>query len=85
MAVMLFGAFISILNQTLLVAALPSIMRDLQVTANQVQWLTTGFMLVNGIMIPVTAFLINKLTNRQLYLGAMTIFAIGTGLSLIHI
>ncbi len=78
MGIMLFGAFISVLNQTLLTAALPSIMRDMNVAANQVQWLTTGFMLVNGIMVPVSAFLINRLTNRQLYLGAMTIFACGT-------
>ncbi|MBC6296006.1 multidrug efflux MFS transporter [Listeria sp. FSL L7-1517] len=76
--VMLMGAFVTILNQTLMNVALPSIMRDFGITASQGQWLSTGFMLVNGVMIPMTAFLIERFTTRQLYLFAMVTFAIGT-------
>lgn len=76
--VMLMGAFVTILNQTLMNVALPSIMKDFGITASQGQWLSTGFMLVNGVMIPTTAFLIERFTTRQLYLFAMITFAIGT-------
>ncbi|WP_163653416.1 multidrug efflux MFS transporter MdrM [Listeria sp. PSOL-1] len=76
--VMLMGAFVTILNQTLMNVALPSIMRDFNITASQGQWLSTGFMLVNGVMIPTTAFLIERFTTRQLYLFAMMTFALGT-------
>ena len=76
--VLLSGAFITILNQTLLGTALPPIMKDLQVSESTVQWLQSIFMLVNGIMIPVTAFLIQRYTSRQLFLTAMSIFALGT-------
>ncbi|AQY51370.1 MFS transporter permease [Listeria weihenstephanensis FSL R9-0317] len=79
--VMLMGAFVTILNQTLMNVALPSIMTDFNITASQGQWLTTGFMLVNGVMIPMTAFLIERFTTRQLYLFAMITFAIGTTIS----
>ena len=58
LAVLMIGAFIAFLNNTLLNIALPSIMKDLDVDASTVQWLTTGYMLVNGILIPTTAFLI---------------------------
>ncbi|MCZ2260797.1 MDR family MFS transporter [Sporosarcina sp. G11-34] len=78
MAVLLSGAFITILNQTLLATALPPIMKDLHVTESTVQWLQSIFMLVNGIMIPITAFLIGKFTTRKLFLTAMSIFAFGT-------
>lgn len=78
MAVLLSGAFITILNQTLLATALPPIMKDLQVTESTVQWLQSIFMLVNGIMIPITAFLIGKFTTRKLFITAMSIFALGT-------
>lgn len=78
LAVLLSGAFITILNQTLLATALPPIMRDLNVSESTVQWLQSIFMLVNGIMIPVTAFLIGKFTTRKLFLTAMSIFAAGT-------
>src|SRR5690625_1872606 len=76
--VLLSGAFITILNQTLLGTALPPIMKDLQLTESTVQWLQSLFMLVNGIMIPVTAFLIDRFTTRRLFLTAMSLFAFGT-------
>lgn len=78
LAVLMVGAFISFLNNTLLNIALPSIMVDLSVNTATVQWLTTGFMLVNGIMIPTTAFLIQKYTVRRLFLVAMGLFTAGT-------
>ncbi|MBU8908847.1 MDR family MFS transporter [Desertibacillus haloalkaliphilus] len=77
-AVLLTGAFLAILNQTLLTTALPHFMRDFDITANTGQWLTTIFMLVNGVMIPITAFLIEKFTTRKLFLVAMGLFALGT-------
>lgn len=76
--VLLSGAFITILNQTLLGTALPPIMEDLNLTESTVQWLQSIFMLVNGIMIPVTAFLIERFTTRKLFLTAMSLFAFGT-------
>ncbi|MGG3466973.1 DHA2 family efflux MFS transporter permease subunit [Neobacillus pocheonensis] len=77
-AVLMIGAFIAFLNNTLLNIALPSIMKDLDVEPSTVQWLTTGFMLVNGILIPTTAFLIQKYSVRNLFLTAMGLFTIGT-------
>src|SRR5699024_7960900 len=77
-AVLLSGAFVTILNQTLLGTALPPIMKDLNLTESTAQWLQSVFMLVNGIMIPVTAFLIDRFTTRRLFLTAMGLFTIGT-------
>ncbi|MFC7063096.1 MDR family MFS transporter [Halobacillus seohaensis] len=75
---LLAGSFITILNQTLMITAIPPIMEEMNITANTGQWLTTVFMLVNGIMIPVSAFLIERFTTRQLFMAAMTIFGVGT-------
>nr|WP_245840416.1 MDR family MFS transporter [Terribacillus saccharophilus] len=76
--IFIIGAFVTILNQTLLVTALPHIMQDFDITADQGQWLTTAFMLTNGILIPITAFLIEKYSTRRLFLFAMITFSIGT-------
>ncbi|GGP09383.1 DHA2 family efflux MFS transporter permease subunit [Oceanobacillus neutriphilus] len=78
LVVLLSGAFVAILNQTLLGTALPHIMSDLDLDANTVQWLQSAFMLVNGIMIPITAFLIGTFTTRTLFLTAMSLFTAGT-------
>src|SRR5690554_5352 len=76
--VMVMGAFVAILNQTLMNVALPVMMVDLDMTANAAQSLTTIFMLVNGILIPVTAFFMEKFSTRKLFLTAMSLFALGT-------
>lgn len=78
MIVLLSGAFATILNQTLLATALPHIMEDLHLAANMAQWLTSIYLLVNGVMIPVTAFLIERFTTRALFLSAIGLFAGGT-------
>ncbi len=78
MIVLISGAFAAILNQTLLATALPHIMRDLDLNANTAQWLQSIFMLINGIMIPITAFLIERFTTRRLFFTAMGLFAVGT-------
>lgn len=76
--VMVSGAFVAILNETLLNVALPPIMRELNIGATTAQWLTTAYMLTNGVLIPVTAFLIQRFTTRTLFLTAMVLFSIGT-------
>lgn len=76
--VLLIGTFCTVLNQTLLTTAFPALMKAFNISASSVQWLTTGFLLVKGIMIPISAWLINKFSSKRLYLTAMTIFLIGT-------
>jgi EmrB/QacA subfamily drug resistance transporter len=78
LAVMMLGAFVAILNQTLLNVAIPHIMNDLGVSANTVQWLSTGYMLVNGIAIPITAYLIEKFGTRKLFIWAIVLFTLGS-------
>lgn len=78
LAVLMIGAFIAFLNNTLLNIALPSIMKDLVIEPSTAQWLSTGFMLVNGVLIPTSAFLIQKYSVRRLFLLAMTLFSAGT-------
>lgn len=75
---LLFGMFIAILNQTLLNVALPKINTEFNISASTGQWLMTGFMLVNGILIPITAYLFNKYSYRKLFLVALVLFTIGS-------
>lgn len=79
LGILFFGAFVSFLNNSLLNVALPSIMIDLKIdNYATVQWLSTGYMLVSGILIPASAFLLLKFTNRTLYITAMSLFTLGT-------
>ncbi|MFS0862369.1 DHA2 family efflux MFS transporter permease subunit [Fredinandcohnia sp. 179-A 10B2 NHS] len=81
-AVLFVGAFVSFLNNSLLNVALPSIMIDLEIeNYSTVQWLATGYMLVSGVLIPASAFLITRFSNRSLYIASMVIFTLGTALA----
>lgn len=50
---LVIGAFIAILSETLLSNALPELMQEFGVTASTIQWLTTAYMLVVGVLVPV--------------------------------
>lgn len=78
--VLVSGSFLTVLNQTFVAPALPTIMREFGIDATTGQWLTTGFMLVNAIMIPVTAFMQERFSVRGLFVFAMLIFAAGSAL-----
>ncbi len=78
LVVLIFGTFIAVLNQTVVTPALPSIMAEMSVDASTAQWLTTGFTLVNAIMIPITAYLIDRFSTRKLFTASMGVFAVGS-------
>jgi MFS transporter, DHA2 family, lincomycin resistance protein len=81
--IMILGVFVAILNETLLNVALTKIMADFGIEPSTAQWLTTGYLLVIGVLIPVTAYLIQRFTTRSLFLGAMSLFTLGTFLAAI--
>ncbi|WP_058303224.1 DHA2 family efflux MFS transporter permease subunit [Gorillibacterium timonense] len=78
LTILIFGCFLSTLNQTLLNVALSNLMDVFDVTAATIQWISTGFMLINGILIPITAYLMKRFTTRQLFISAMLFLLIGS-------
>lgn len=82
LAILFIGAFVSFLNNSLLNVALPSMMVDLGIeNYSTIQWLVTGYMLVSGVLIPASAFLMTRFSNKSLFITAMTIFTLGTALA----
>lgn len=82
-AILFVGAFVSLLNNTLLNIALPTIMTEFQISPSTAQWLITGYMLVSGVLIPASAFLVVRFTNRRLFIVAMGLFTAGTALAIV--
>ncbi|WP_338448392.1 DHA2 family efflux MFS transporter permease subunit [Niallia oryzisoli] len=76
--VLITGCFLSTLNQTLLNVAMSGFMDIFHVTAATVQWLSTGFMLVNGVLVPITAFLMKRFSTRQLFISSMFFLLFGS-------
>ena len=66
-AVFLLGTFITFLNSTFMNVALPDIMKELNVSVSTVQWLSTGYMLALGIVIPLQPFLLTDLKLKHYF------------------
>ncbi|UJH70529.1 MFS transporter [Ornithinimicrobium sp. INDO-MA30-4] len=75
---LLAAAFVVILNETLLAVALPVLQVELGVSESAIQWLTSGFMLTMAVVIPITGFLIQRLSTRTLFATALGLFSTGT-------
>ena len=78
LAILLIGAIAAILNQTVLNVALPTLTAEFNVSTTTAQWLITLYMLVNGVSVPVTAFLMARFSTRQLFFTSMIVFSVGT-------
>ena len=76
--VLLSGTFVAVLNATLLTPALPTIMKDRGVASTTVQWLTSGYALVEAVVIPLSAYLMGRFPERRLYIVGISMFAVGS-------
>jgi DHA2 family lincomycin resistance protein-like MFS transporter len=77
------ATFVVILNETILINALPRMMVDFGVTERTAQWLSTVFMLTMAAVIPVTGWFLQRVSTRTAYATAMTTFIVGTTLAVV--
>ncbi len=78
---MLIGGFVGMLSETSLNIALPSLMTSLHISLATVQWLVTGYMLVIGIVLPLSNLLSHFFTTRQVITFALSAFIVGAIIS----
>ena len=78
---LVLAAFVVILNETIMINAIPRLMADLQVTEQAAQWLSTAFMLTMAAVIPVTGWFLQRVSTRRAYALAMGVFCAGTALA----
>lgn len=76
--VLIAGALLVVLNQTLLSPALPSIMEHLNVNATTVQWLTSAYALTEAVVIPLAAWFMGRFSTRTLFIGGLALFGAGS-------
>ena len=72
------AAFVVILNETIMMNAIPRLMVDLSIKETTAQWLSTAFMLTMAVVIPITGWFLQRVSTRQAFALAMTTFCAGT-------
>ena len=78
LAILTFITFIGNFAQLQLTAALPTIVREFNISVTTGQWLTSIFQLIMAIMVPLTAFLTRRFSTRQIVITSMCLFTAGS-------
>ncbi len=78
MVILLTGVFFTLLNETLLNLAIPVLVNEMDAAPSTVQWVVTGYMLIMGVFIPVSSLMIQWFTTRQLFIGSLVLFSVGS-------
>ncbi|GCE29050.1 MFS transporter [Dictyobacter alpinus] len=78
--VVIFGSFMSILDQTVINNALPGLQRAFSTDLGSLQWVITAYILTQGVVTPTTAFFANRLGTKRFYIIALTLFTLGSAL-----
>ena len=70
--------FLGILSETSLNIAYSTLMGEFAISADVVQWLTTGYLLLLSIAIPTSPFMVRTFPTKGLFVTAVALFSAGT-------
>lgn len=70
-------AFIGILTETLMNVLFPILMGEFHISTSTVQWLTTGYLLVVSLVVPLSSYLKRKLPVKRIFLIAIVLCIVG--------
>lgn len=80
---LVLATFVVILNETIMINAIPQLMSALHITEQTAQWLSTAFMLTMAVVIPITGWFLQRVSTRHAYTTAMGLFLLGTALAIV--
>lgn len=75
---LLVGTFTMSISQSSLSTAYPTLMQNFGISADTVQWLTTGFMLVMCVSMPISPWMLSNLNFKTMFIGALALFDVGS-------
>ncbi len=78
--IILLGAFMAVLDTSVVNVAIPTMETELNANTDQIQWVITGYMLTTGVLIPVSGWLMDKIGPKKLFLFSLVVFTIGSAL-----
>lgn len=81
MTALLISGFIGMFNETALNVVLSDLIDQFHITAATAQWLTTGYLLTLGILVPVSGVLLQWFSTRQLFTASLLLALFGTAVA----
>lgn len=74
------GLFMAILDNTIVSVALPQMRTAFHTDLDTINWVATAYFLAQAAVIPITGYLSDRLGTKTIFLAALALFTIGSGL-----
>ncbi len=78
LAVIVIGTFMVILDSSIVNVAIPKMMSVFGISVSESKWIITSYSLTMGAMIPLTGYMGHRFGNKNVYLGSMLAFTVGS-------
>jgi EmrB/QacA subfamily drug resistance transporter len=76
--VLVVGSFMALLNTSSVNVAISRIQGEFGGSATQVQWISTGYTLMLGVVVPTSSWLSDRYGARRVYMVSLLVFALGS-------
>lgn len=77
-AVVLWGPFMTQMDSTVVNVSLSTIQNDLHCTLSVVQWIISGYLLAQALMLPLNGWIVERLGAKRLYLVCFSAFTLAS-------
>ncbi len=74
------GLFMAVLDNTIVSVALPQMQAAFNTNLDTITWVISGYFLAQAAVIPITGYLSDRLGTKLVFLTALAIFTVGSGL-----
>jgi len=71
-------SFLGVLSETAMNVTFPTLMQEFNITTATVQWLTTGYLLLLALTVPLSSFFIRRFKMKGLFLTSNLLFTAAT-------
>lgn len=80
LAVLIVGMFMSVLDISIVNVAIPTMQRDLGASTDDIEWVSTAYTLALGVVVPLSAWLGDRVGLTKVYLSGLLGFAVASAL-----
>jgi DHA2 family multidrug resistance protein len=80
LGIVMLGTSMAILDASIVNVALPHMMSAFAVNRDQIEWVSTGFMLASAVAMPLMGWLANRIEYKTLYLSCLLLFTVASGM-----
>jgi MFS transporter, DHA2 family, multidrug resistance protein len=73
-----FGTLMGAIDSSIVAVALPHMMGSLGATVQEITWVSTGYIIANVVVMPLTAFLGRLFGQKRVYMACLALFLVGS-------